>query len=132
MSEVTEEAQDLAGTTIATATKIPTILIRGVQIFAGIFAGRKLSNYFPPVWKFSRGTIGGAITNIGTGVAAVMLRNQTPVISALATDMALGNAAQFAESFIDDILAMAGYKGTKPEGKPTNVFSSLSGILKTK
>jgi hypothetical protein len=132
VSEVTEGAQDLAETSIATAFKIPQILIRGAQIFGGIFVGRKLSAYFPPVWKFSRGTVGGAISNIGTGVLAVMSRKSSPMLSALATDVALGNAAQFAESFIDDILALAGYKGTKPEGKPTKVFSKLSAIVRTK
>jgi uncharacterized membrane protein len=132
VSEVAEGAQDLASTSIATAFKIPQILIRGAQIFGGIFVGRKLSDYFPPIWKFSRGTIGGAVTNIGTGVLAVMMRKQAPIISALTTDVALGNAAQFAESFIDDILAMAGYKGTTPEGKPTKVFNKLSAVLKTK
>jgi hypothetical protein len=132
VSEVVEGAQDLTETSIATAFKIPNILIRGVQIFGGIFVGRKLSDYFPPIWKFSRGTIGGAITNIGTGVLAVMTRKQAPILSALTTDLALGNAAQFAESFIDDILAMAGYKGTTPEGKPTKVFPSITSVLKTK
>jgi hypothetical protein len=91
-----------------------------------------LAEYFPPVWKFSRGTIGGAVTNIGTSVLAIFTRKQAPIISALTTDIALGNAAKFAESFIDDVLSIAGYKGTTPEGKPTKVFPSLGSIKKTK
>jgi hypothetical protein len=134
MSEVAEGAQDVAETTIGTAFKLPQILIRGAQIFAGMYVGGKLNEILPipPLWKFSRGTIGGALTNIGTSVLAIMLRNRGDLISALATDLALGNAANFAGNFADDILAIAGYKGVTPEGKPTKVFPDLATVLKTK